>query len=467
MTKQDKKVFDKIKKHNGERVAHVIRDAGLLYLPDIESLLEFAGNNPEQIKTLLPTIEEKYNIKSKLIYSDKNPFQLLDTAGYDSFYVTSFEQQNSIAKYFRDDEKLCTFQDSTRFRDNYMIHAIKRGANKIKPADDPKREDEYGTSVISIQINKRTGYLSIKNRYNHTVSCPDATFYNNPDNIIPGLTLSLANYFGVILNVAGMPDHFTMLNGKIMKYQHEIRGRLYGVNWWTDRYGVHTIKTDYEIMFDCMVLDLRNGKIRSNVFYHNDSRVFNILQSLFKNGKIQVQTNKKNKKQRLLSVNGQHIATLEDCHIVELTLPGIKKIESDFGYSLFRLREINLPDTETIGASFFAKIDSSYTLETVNIPKAKHIEGSFLFGCTCVTTLNAPMVESIGVQALQYNNVLTHLYMPNLMRCGDGSESCLNRILDSNNVLTYAYVPKLKQTMPYEYDRLQAIVERNTQTTHS
>ena len=166
-------------------------------------------------------------------------------------------------------------------------------------------------------------------------------------------------------------------------------------------------------------------------------------------------------------MNGQHIATLEDCHIVELTLPGVKKIESDFGYSLLRLREINLPDTETIGASFFAKIDSSFTLETVNIPKAKHIEGSFLFGCTRVTTLNAPMVESIGVQPLQYNNVLTHLYMPNLMRCGDGSESYLNRILDSNNVLTYAYVPKLKQTMPYEYDRLQAIVEKNTQTMHS
>ena len=464
MTTQDMKVYKKIKKHNGERVANVIRDAGLLYLPDIESLLEFAGNDPEQIKMLLPTIEEKYNIKSKLIYSDKNPFRLLDAAGYDSFYVTSFEQQNSIEKYFRDDEKLCTFHDSTRFRDNYMIHAIKRGADKIKPADNPKREDEYGTSVISIQINKRTGYLSIKNRYNHTVSCPDATFYNNPDNIIPGLTLSLANYFGVILNFVGTPDHFTMLNGKIMKYQHEIHGHLYGVNWWTTRHRVNTINTDYEIMFDCMVLDLRNGEIRSDVF--SNSRVFNILQSLFKNGKIQVQINKKNKKQRLLSVNGQHIATLEDCHIVELTLPGVKKIESDFGYSLLRLREVNLPDTETIEDSFFSKTDSSFTLETVNIPKAKHIKGSFLFGCTRVTTLNAPMVESIGVQALQYNNVLTHLYMPNLTRLGDGSEYLLNRILGNNNVLTYAYVPKLKQTMPHEYARLQAIVRKNTQTIH-
>ena len=40
--------------------------------------------------------------------------------------------------------------------------------------------------MISIQFTKDDAHtLSIKNRYNHSVNDPDATFSNNLDNIIP------------------------------------------------------------------------------------------------------------------------------------------------------------------------------------------------------------------------------------------------------------------------------------------
>ena len=54
--------------------------------------------------------------------------------------------------------------------------------------------------MISIQIDKVNNYVSIKNRYNHTVENPDCTFNNNLDNIIPGLIKSFENKLNICLN---------------------------------------------------------------------------------------------------------------------------------------------------------------------------------------------------------------------------------------------------------------------------
>jgi len=184
--------FKQIKKQNGEAVAKVLRSEILLDIPNLAHILEFAGNNPDKIKALAPVIWEVYKNKNTPEYqTDKTPLELLNEAGYDAFVVTTEKEKNSIKKYYRPGEEICTFRDPERHINYYMIHAVKRGADKIKPSDHPEREDEYGTSVISIQIAKGGGFISIKNRYNHTVNNPDATFNNNPDNIIPGLSTSL------------------------------------------------------------------------------------------------------------------------------------------------------------------------------------------------------------------------------------------------------------------------------------
>ena len=75
--------------------------------------------------------------------------------------------------------------------------------NKIKREDftNPEREDEYGTSVISIQVTKGDkSFISIKNRYNHSVSNPDATFGNNLDNIAPGLTKAFCSLYDITID---------------------------------------------------------------------------------------------------------------------------------------------------------------------------------------------------------------------------------------------------------------------------
>ena len=74
-----------------------------------------------------------------------------------------------------------------------VFWAVKKNVKDIrrKDFDSPERDDEYGTSVMSIQFNREgTTRVSIKNRYNHTVENPDATLGNDLEKIAPGLTYS-------------------------------------------------------------------------------------------------------------------------------------------------------------------------------------------------------------------------------------------------------------------------------------
>lgn len=456
--------YKQLKKHHGEAFARVIRNAGLLDIPNIVHILEFAGDNPEHAQNLVKYIQIKYlrtpEIKTAI---GKTPFELLNEAGYDAFLVETLEQQNSIAKYFRTNEKLCTFNDPTRHKTHYIIHAVKYNADKIKPSVNPQRQDEYGTSVISIQIPKKGNYVSIKNRYNHTVDCCDATFSNNPDNIIPGLTYALNRYFDKNIFVANMPEHFIERNGQLMYYDYEIESKFFGRDCYATYKEIKKINTDYQIMFDFIILDTRTGEIKElyNFFSH---RYFRFLETFFKGKKIQVRTKPHNKTQRFIFVNNEHIATIEDNYVIELTLPKIRNISAPGFEGIFmKLREINLPDTKIIPSGFFSKCESSYTLEVVNIPKAKIIGNSFLFDCNNIKKLNAPMVEKIGYQALWYNNSLEYLYMPMLQHIGDMEEAneYLDEILAANKVLKSAHIPKLQHTMPKEYARLQSIVAQN------
>ena len=82
--------------------------------------------------------------------------------------------------------------------------AVKKNVDEIKSEDfkKPRREDDYGTSVISIQFSKsKINYLSIKNRYNHTITDvnPDSTYGNNLDNIIVGLTQAFVETYNLKL----------------------------------------------------------------------------------------------------------------------------------------------------------------------------------------------------------------------------------------------------------------------------
>lgn len=130
------------------------------------------------------------NIKVKLKSITKTPNELLNSVGYDLYECKTEEDIQAFKKYYANNEALCTFYGD-RLKECYVFFAVKKNVDEIKRENFPypRREDEYGTSVISIQfLRGKYNTLSIKNRYNDKVFNPDATFSNNLENIVPGLT---------------------------------------------------------------------------------------------------------------------------------------------------------------------------------------------------------------------------------------------------------------------------------------
>ena len=215
-------MYDIIKRQNGEAFARRIRDfnPSIFDIENLPQILKYAGRNPLPLIRFLSTlkVKEESNKADTL-----DPFELLNRAGYDAFYADTLEKQNSIRPFFKSGEELCTFIDSSRFKKYYIVHAVKRGADKLDREafnDIEDRQDEYGTSVISIQILKQGGFIKITNRYNHTVDGCDNTFNSNPDNIILGLTRALADYFEVPIEIGNLdvPNGFLYQNGCLYGY---------------------------------------------------------------------------------------------------------------------------------------------------------------------------------------------------------------------------------------------------------
>ena len=476
------KVFKKLKKQNGEAAAHIIRDAVLLDVPNIVHILEFAGNNPIDIKNLVPVIREIYKTqKQSDVHTDKNPLELLSEAGYDAFVVKTEEQKNSIKKYFRYGEALCTFGDATRHENYYMIHAVKRGADKIKPAQKPQRDDEYGTSVISIQIAKSGGFISIKNRYNHTVDNPDATFNNNPDEIIPGLSESLKKYFDVDFNVshAPMPHNYRMVNDQLVRYNCEINNIYFGPDYYFSGSEITKLNTDYELMLDCFILNIKTGEISDIAQEHKfftqhryldtgiqvscgTDSASTILNIVCFGKKITVQKNPQNKTERKIFADDKHIITVNNKgDIVELNLPGIKFLYDGFLHNNHTLRKFSAPDCEVIANNCLVNAQ----IEKLYIPAAKKVGDYFCFhnnqnlselyaqkvqefGDYCFShtptnqPLNFPNLKKTGESFFLRNENAPEIYMPNVEYFG---RNCLL----FNKVIQVVEFPKLRETDGY------------------
>ena len=148
-----------------------------------------------------------------------------------------------------------------------MLVAIKKDIDKIQRSKTPQREDEYGTSILNIQIAKDGSHMSIKNRYNHTVSECDSTLNNNLDLLIPGLQAKVLGYY----NIASLNKrksyyrNITCINGIYLKYvaekenvyfgnfvldskngvRFEDNGRYYVNNCWTNSYSDNPCVLDF------------------------------------------------------------------------------------------------------------------------------------------------------------------------------------------------------------------------------
>ena len=422
-------------------------------------------------------VENKYGKKTNL-----SPEELMDRAGYILYPECQTEKDiQSFRHYYyrgeptpkytggtpayREGEELCTFNGG-RLNTCRVWFAVRKDVDKIKRKDfkNPRREDDYGTSVISIQFTKtKPSTLSIKNRYNHTIHDvnPDATFSNNLDNIIEGLTQAFTDKYNIKLsnkkiNPLEIPDYVQAGDGKFYKYNFEIDNVYYCPNnIIIDNGEVKQFNKDKFIVFDNFILDIENKKIINyddkfkDSFPESVGKIKNIKRIPSKDGlTIQITPEegelveiKLDNHNQIVGYSNPNITEIGDDFLfynnslTELNLPNVQQIGNDFLYNSNSLTELNLPNVQQIGNGFLKYNNSIIKL---NLPNVQQIGDEFLFYNDSLTKLNLPNVREIGYCFLNNNNSLTELNLPSVQRISD----CFLRY---NESLTELNLPNVQQ----------------------
>ena len=463
-----------IKKHYGEKFSHLCRELfptildteGLLpkilensFLPSRELYDDLTSRDlTAEFKNYVysqANVENKYGKKTNL-----SPEELMDRAGYILYPECQTEKDiQSFRHYYyrgeptpkytggtpayREGEELCTFNGG-RLNTCRVWFAVRKDVDKIKREDfkNPRREDDYGTSVISIQFTKtKPSTLSIKNRYNHTIHDvnPDATFSNNLDNIIEGLTQAFTDKYNIKLsnkkiNPLEIPDYVQAGDGKFYKYNFEIDNVYYCPNnIIIDNGEVKQFNKDKFIVFDNFILDIENKKIIN----YDDKSKDSFPKSVGKIKNIKRIPSKDGLTIQITPEEGELVEIKLDNHnqIVGYSNPNITEIGDDFLLDNNSLTELNLPNAQQIGDCFLHYNDSLTKLE---LPNVQQIGDDFLYYNESLKSLELPNVKRIGNSFLRYNESLTELYLPNAQRIGD----CF---LHFNKSLTKLELPNVKR----------------------
>ena len=188
--------------------------------------------------------------------------------GYDTVIFDDEEKIAECKKYYAAGEVICTYNNlSGRMSQYHMLVAIKKNVDKIQRSKTPQREDEYGTSILNIQIAKNGSHMSIKNRYNHTVSECDSTLNNNLDLLVPGLQAKVLGYY----NIASLNKNknyyknIVNINGVYLKYVTEVENVYFGNFVLDSKNGVRFADNGrYYVNTDCdnlCVLDFHDKKV--------------------------------------------------------------------------------------------------------------------------------------------------------------------------------------------------------------
>ena len=505
-----------IKKDYGEKMAHFCRDnfptvletPGLLYetLSKVfyltRALYEDIVNNGLEDRFISIINEElPSEDNEEEINSNKTVEELFSEAGYDIYECkTEADIQSFRHFYYRkggkpapeyieglppfpyEGEELCTFSGD-RLKRCHVFFAVKKNASELKREDfkNPEREDEYGTSVISIQITKgQSKYLSIKNRYNHSVKNPDATFSNNLDNIIPGLTKAFEKQYGYTISdkkkKRDFPGYVRANDGRNYKYNIECDAIYYCPDNIIiyDGEVKHFDKSRY-LVFDRFILDMKEKIIRQ---YGKDNYKDSFINDLKHIKSIKVESNKETKEKtitinediiivlnsdnQIKSYKNDHIDIIDNnflmfsLEVEEIDLPNVIMIGDKFMFSNYMLTKLNLPNCWRIGDSF---LNSNNSLVEVNLPEVETIGSDFIFCNTIMERVNMPKLESVGPAFLYSNRGLTSIKLPKLVAIAHSFmfenlnleeiylpnvRSIARDFLFENKNLRIAYLPKVE-----------------------
>ncbi len=438
----------KIKKYYGEEMMHLCRELFPTILEDEGVLLRILEAtfphskflyddivNDNQITTFKDFIYDKYHNPvdlKKVIEDIKSPFELMARAGYKLYECQTEADIQRFRKYYAKGEELCTFAGG-RLDTSIVFFAVKENVQEIKRENfpNPDRQDEYGTSVISIQYRRGAkNTLSVKNRYNHAVDNPDATFGNNLDNIIPGLNDSFERYYNLSFTggheVFELSKYVRIADGKYYKYNYEINGIYYGPdNIIIDNYEVveKYLEKEKYIVMDYYIIDL----VRKSIYAYDDSDKY--IEGLNNIQKINVLNEENGKKKIVLIMN-----TGETVTFVVNKFNKIVKIDDEYttevaDYALMRLnniRELSMPKVVRCGDKL---LFGNGSLINIEMPEVTHIGDSFLRTNVNMFSISFPKLTKLGDSFMRMGDNLKNIDLPNLRVIGDGFMD-LNRNLD-------------------------------------
>ena len=381
-------------------------------------------------------IYERLDYKTdKIVKITKTPKELLSEAEYDLYECHTEDEIQAFKKYYSPGEELCTFGGG-RLENCYVFFAVKKNIEEIKRANfhNPDRQDLYGTSVLSIQFTRDDAHhLSIKNRYNHTVVNPDATFSNNLDNIIPGLTDSFEKCYGMAQKCNSTNfeiPNYVCVGKKYYKYNYEIDNVYYCPNnIIIDNYEVKRLDKRRYILLDYYILDLQNKEIKS--YQPIDS----FPSTIEKITKIEVEKDQEEKRIKIETVDGNVFVGLDkNNNIIYYQNDTVKKISDNFMRYNVTLSNLKLPQAQIIENSF---LYHNKALEVIELPECRETGKDFLRSNTSIKNVYLPKAKHLGFGFLPRNETLEVIELPECIIIG-------NCFLGFNTNIKNVYLPKAK-----------------------
>ena len=470
-----------IKKHYGEKMAHLCRELFSTILEQKGALYEIISKHFSKSKSLYYDIvsENKEMLFKEYVYSffdaekthdeivSKSVKELLEEKGYVLYECKTFEDVLKFKKYYAPNEELCTFRDANRIKNHYIFFIVKKDVETIRREDfsNPKREDCYGVSVLDLQFDKGARQrVSIKSRYNHRVNNPDATYSNNLERIAPSLTGAFERDYNFHIERANkvgfeLEDYVKARDGKYYKYNYEINNIHYCLDniiidngEVIDRY---SDKSRYTFM-DYFILDESEKKI---ILYDKDIRD-SFADDIDDIESIEIGNNSDEGYKKIILVlkdGGRAIVKLDKRErIIGYKNDNMKTCEDDFLYYNKSLITLDLPMLKVCGDNF---LFSNESLITLNLPKLEECNKCFLYSNTSLTTIDLPKLRVCGDFFLLLNSSLTTLKLSKLRVCGSNFlginkslkvldlpelEECDKRFLYSNTSLTTIDLSMLK-----------------------
>lgn len=446
-----------IKKRYGEQFSHLCRNLFPTILEEEGMLINILANHFDSTHFLYDDIINNclvqcfknyiYSIaKTNTFFKEKDviekPEVLMNSVGYVLKECKSEEEIQSYKKYYKEDERICTFNGG-RLNKARVFFAVKENVDSINRENfkNPKRQDEYGTSVISIQFtNDGNNTLSIKNRYNDKVKNPDATFSNNLDNIVAGLTESFERFYGLIQKHKNdkfeIPNYVSASNGKFYRYNYKINNIYYCINnVIIDNFEVKKYDKEKYIVLDYFILDLVNKRI----FLYDDKIDDSFTDTITNITNIDVINNGDNKL-IILKNNGENIEILLNKYnqIIEYKNNNLNQIAENFMYQNYTMKEFESLNLEKIGYSFLLL---NSCLEKINIPNVTQIDNCFLFNNKTLKKICLSKLEKTGIGFIFHNKCIEEVDCQSLKEIGAWflqNASTLKKInipkLDSLNV---------------------------------